>query len=380
LLVGHLYLPQLSDAAQGKSVAPAHSRFSPYPTRTKLMAIHLKTIEKNSCHQPWQAGLSLCQQIKARLSLREVGRMFGFDLPERDHVKFRSPLRPDSNPSCTIKGLVMRDWSRDENLDAIGLYAAAKGITNREAIHELAEKLGLSPRKSAHSEDNKREQKPSVTFESREPSEEDFASILRTRQLPAEAMAGLLLAHTLNVLQFAEIAGASCWVVSDASKQCAEARRLDGRPFAPIGNLGERKAHTLRGSTKSWPVGLALGVSDSRKEHLRRIPLVVVEGGPDLLAAFALLAIIPTSQGDVQPVAMLGSSASISKDALSMVRGRQAIILAHGDEAGKQAANRWSNQLAAADCRIQLRNLSDGLDLNDLVAAHGLNAAKEAIL
>ena len=50
----------------------------------------------------------------------------------------------------------MRDWSRDENLDAIGLYAAAKGITNREAIHELAEKLGLSSRKAARSEDNKR--------------------------------------------------------------------------------------------------------------------------------------------------------------------------------------------------------------------------------
>lgn len=322
----------------------------------------------------------MCQQIKARLSLREVGRMFGFDLPERDHVKFRSPLRPDSNPSCTIKGLVMRDWSRDENLDAIGLYAAAKGITNREAIHELAEKLGLSPRKSARSEDNKREQKPSVTFESREPSEEDFASILRTRQLPAEAMAGLLLAHTLNVLQFAEIAGASCWVVSDASKQCAEARRLDGRPFAPIGNLGERKAHTLRGSTKSWPVGLEVEVSESRAKHLRSLPVVLLEGGPDLLAAYCVLGVLAMNEPDFHPVAMLGTSNKLSDCALRRISGQNIIIVAHGDEAGISASRRWTQQLTTNSCRVQRRALKDGQDLNDLVAAYGLTHAKEVLL
>jgi hypothetical protein len=318
--------------------------------------------------------------IKERLSLRDVAAMCGTDLP-RDGVKFRSPLRPDRNPSCTIKGEVMRDWSRNQSYDAISFYAAAKGISIFEAKSRLS---GFIRGGDASGEARARVPVQSLTrsavvFSVLAPSDDDFASILRARQMPPDAFSGLLLAHSLGVLRFARVAGFDSWLVSDEARRCAEARRLDGHLFPPIGNLAERKAHTLRGSTKSWPVGLALPISESRAEQLRQQPLLLVEGGPDLVAAFGLLAALPMSASDVQPVAMLGTSASISPEALQKMKGRRAIILAHGDAAGKEAGERWGEQLAATQCRVCLRHLQSGKDLNDLVSTHGLDAAKELL-
>lgn len=315
-----------------------------------------------------------------RLSLRDVASMCGFDLP-RDGVKFRSPLRPDRNPSCTIKDEVMRDWSRNQTFDALSFYAAAQNLSIREARRRL-----FSHVRSAEESNRARAQshaqpftRNGVVFHVHAPSDDDFAAILRARKLPQDAISGLNLAHLLGVLQFAEVAGFPSWLVSDEARRCAEARRLDALPFPSVGNLAERKAHTLKGSSKSWPVGLALRVSNSRAEQLKRLPLLIVEGGPDLLAAFGLLAALPISAGDVQPVAMLGTSASISPEALQTIKGRRAIILAHGDTAGKEAGERWGAQLASVQCRVCLRHLQSGMDLNDIVSVHGLDAAKELL-
>lgn len=318
-------------------------------------------------------GTSLCSQIKARIGLRDVAGMCGIELP-RDGVKFRSPFRPDRNPSCTIKGDVMRDWSRDESLDAIAFYAAAQSITNAEAVRSLAERFNLATNQRGASK------RGSVTFDVHEPSDADHESIIRTRKLSPEARSGLLIAQDVGVLHFADVAGFRCWLVADESRRCAEARRLDGKTFPAIGNLAERKAHTLKGSTKSWPVGLSLRITQSRAERVKKVPLALVEGGPDLLAAYALLAVLAMSESDVQPAAMLGASASINTEALEEIAGRRVLILAHGDKAGAASAARWSKQLSEANCKVQLRHLPDGQDLNDLVSKHGLNAAREVLL
>lgn len=332
----------------------------------------------------WQThphGANLCAEIKARISLRDVAGMCGIELP-RDGVKFCSPFRPDRNPSCTIKGDVMRDWSRDESLDSIAFYAAAQNITNTEAVRSLAERLNLatSQRGASDRRPAQESEKGSVAFDVREPSDADHQSIIETRKLSPEGVSGLLLAHVVGVLHFADVAGFRCWLVADESRRCAEARRLDGKTFPPIGNLAERKAHTLKGSTKSWPVGLSLRMTHSRAERVKKVPLALVEGGPDLLAAYALLAVLAMSEGDVQPAAMLGASASINTEALEEIAGRRVLILAHGDKAGAVSAARWSKQLSEANCKVQLRHLPDGQDLNDLVSKHGLNAAREVLL
>lgn len=316
-------------------------------------------------------------EIKQRMSLRDVAAMVGLELP-KDGVKFRSPLRPDRTPSCTIQGDRMRDWSQGESYDCIAFFAACKQISTAEAIKLLAIQAGVATGNHGSAKPipaRHRGRLPSgVEFEERKPTDDDYAAILRTRKLPPESEPGLLLAHSVGVLRFGRVSGFDCWIVTDESTRVAEARRLDGRAFPAFGSLGERKAHTLKGSTKSWPVGLSLRLSQSRTAHLRRLPMVILEGGPDLLAAYALLATLPMDTTDVQPVAMLGSESSIGDDALPTVSGRPCIVVAHGDQAGRNAADKWALRLSAAGCRVSLRQLPDGCDLNDAVAAHGLEA------
>ena len=323
-------------------------------------------------------------EIKSRLTLRDVGTMVGAELPTRDGVKFRSPLRSDKTPSCTIKADVLFDWSSGEHFDAIDLYAAAKNISNGEAIKELGERLHLGvrvsePMKVEQSSTSKNvlhgEQKP-IAFDESEPRPGDLESIRAARSWPVDALDGLLLAYELRVLRVGRACGCDSWIVTDEARRIAEARRLDGKAFAAVGNLGERKAHTVKGSVKSWPAGLRSRIAPDR---LPDVPLVLVEGGPDLLAAYAVLARLPMSERDVHPVAMLGTSASIAPDALTAMAGHVVVVLAHGDEAGREAGRRWAKQLSGAGCRVTLRNLPDGKDLADLLTEHAAADLAELI-
>lgn len=312
-------------------------------------------------------------EIKSRFTLRDVAANLGLELPTRDGVKFRSPLRHDRNPSCTIKDGVLFDWSTGEHFDAIDLYAAAKQITNAEAIRELSERLNIAGRTPERPQvitvmtskaPTPEQPAAPVAFDESQPTDDDFAAILAARSWPDDALSGLLLAHDLGVLRFGNVCGCPCWIVTDETRRIAEARRLDGKPFPAVGTLGERKAHTIKGSTKAWPVGLRLRIVP---ERLREFAVVLVEGGPDLMAAYAALARLPMGARDVHPVAMLGTSATIALDALGAVAGRVVVILAHGDDPGREAGRRWAKQLSGAGCRVTVRGLPDGKDLSDLL-------------
>jgi hypothetical protein len=85
--------------------------------------------------------------------------------------------------------------------------------------------------------------------------------------------------------------------------------------FPTVRTLAQRKSHSLRRSSKSWPVGpLAGGLEESwLEQHCDKI--LLVEGGPDYLAARQLIA--GSREENVLPVAMLGAGATISQDALT---------------------------------------------------------------
>lgn len=193
----------------------------------------------------------------------------------------------------------------------------------------------------------------------------------RSRGLSVEAVA---LAQSLRTLAFGSVCGHACWVLGDAAGQVAEARRLDGRPFPAQGPLGPRKAHTLRGSRKDWPCGTAVL---HRYPHIRR--LVLVEGGPDYLAALHVL--LKQQQWDTLPIALLGRSTGtlLRAEALHLMAGRRVLLVPHADadDGGFLAARRWATQLQQAGCPCGLLDLRplrqatgrDVKDLNDVVLA-----------
>jgi len=181
-------------------------------------------------------------------------------------------------------------------------------------------------------------------------------------------MAGVFL----GTLGFASVAGFHCWILTDGKGKVAEARRMDGKPFPAVGSLGERKSHTLRGSCKSWPLGMTPKV----KRVPCNVPVVIVEGGPDYLAACDLLAVV---ERDFVPVTMLGAGQAIHAAALPFFKGRGVLILAHPDEAGAEAAKRWKLQLDKAGAKVRALQLEGG-DLNDLVKLHGAAAVAQEVL
>jgi hypothetical protein len=106
--------------------------------------------------------------------------------------------------------------------------------------------------------------------------------------------------------------------------------------------------------------------------------IILVEGGPDLLAAFHFL-FLADSVDCSTAVAMLGAGPSIHPDALGLFAGKAVGIVAHldkptpqGKRVGMDAAQRWKAQLRIAGANATICNLQEVIpdsqrvkDLND---------------
>jgi hypothetical protein len=247
----------------------------------------------------------------------------------------------------------------------IDFLAKAKGIPEEEACKEILRRAGGNENNCSHPprrESPKPE--PLQLPPLREYSKAIAQAVADSRGLDITAIE--FAYHWLKTLRFAKVCEEASWILTDASNRSAEARRIDRKPYPAIGTLGERKSHTLRGSSKSWPVGiLPAGFEEPwLKEHVHKI--VLVEGGPDYLAACQLIA--EEHDEDILPVAMLGASASICQDALPHFAHRRVTVVGHPDEAGRGAAARWAKQIQGAEGLVRILQLKKG-DLCDIVAA-----------
>lgn len=163
---------------------------------------------------------------------------------------------------------------------------------------------------------------------------------------------GLYLAASRDLFWVAAWKGLPAWIVTDAARRNAQARRMDGKVWEGI----EAKAQTLPGSTASWPIGV--------KEASRFPIILLVEGGPDLLAAHHFIH-AQGREADVAAVAMLGANHSIPDEALDYFVGKRVRIIPHADKAGRLAALRWEAQLTKVGATV------DAVDLGGLLMADG---------
>lgn len=323
--------------------------------------------------------------LKERLLIPEAWHALG--LEGRPAAACRSPFRPDKSASFSIfaEGRRWKDHATDQSGDVIDFIAMARQLSKGEALRVFldlagvaaAQPNGRAPRAGAARSGTcqalaaLRPPQGPVRGSVRVPIDrgrvEYWAQVSKTRRLSRTAVS---LALALRTLTFGIAQGFRCWILTDAEQCVAEARRLAGRPFPAEGTLGRRKAHTLRGSCKSWPLGVAV---------LRRTPnfrtLLLVEGGPDYLAALHFAGEL--ERWDVLPVAMLGRStgARIAPEALELMRGRRVRIYPHNDAdgGGVKSAHIWATQLHQAGCAVDIFDFSplrrtDGTppkDLND---------------
>lgn len=155
-------------------------------------------------------------------------------------------------------------------------------------------------------------------------------------ELRGLSLGGLILASEAGLLRFGKIKGIASWLILSECGGNTQARRLDSKPWAWGG-----KAYTLPHSKASIPIGLA---------RAKDCPFVaLMEGSPDLLAGFCLC--YAEGRKDVACVAMLGACQRIHPDHLNGFRGKVVRIFAHADEAGMNAARKWTAQIWQAGAK-----------------------------
>ena len=320
---------------------------------------------------------------KDRLTVADMGAMFYPDW--RPAKTCRSPFREDSKPSFSIfdNGRRWRDFGTGEHGDGIDFLARARGLSNAAAIREFIRLAGMgATRNAVHvgaiiprwTERIKTKQldndhrKPVLPDDLRPGSYAELCFLAKLRNLSIEA---LTLATERGLLHFATMQDGdsriTAWIVTNQDRHNAQARRLDGFTWQSL--RGTPKAKTLPGSQAAWPIGIC---------EAQSYPCVaLVEGGPDLLAAFHF-AQCEGMQDQVAPVAMLGASLSIPDDALPHFAGKRVRIFPHLDGAGQDAAVQWESQLtdagAEVDCfaMTSIRKVDGSAvkDLNDLTSLH----------
>jgi len=313
---------------------------------------------------------------KARLPLPALLARLG--LEEHAKKSARCPLHEDASPSFSVwQGAHGWQWKCQAgcgNGDEIGFLEVHLRLTRADAIARYIEMAGASLAPAPPAIPPKPEMPasgPELPADATPGVLADWQELATLRNLAVITPATAAL-H-LGTLFFGTVHGFRCWILTDPRRLCAEGRRMDGKPFPPLGSLGERKAHTIRGSVKSWPVGLAV----DRYVAAEFRALLAVEGSPDYLAAldFSL-----RGTADCLPIAFLGAgtAGAIHPEALPLLRGKRVRFYPHADKSGAAAAEKWAAQLGAIGGaldgfsfeRLRKRDGSPVKDLNDCNSIH----------
>lgn len=309
-----------------------------------------------------------------------------------------SPFREDRKPSFSVfaDGRKWQDFATGEHGDAADFFAKARGLTNADATRELIALAGTgadpsrsriaSPRPTEAPGRPAAAETPAsaglwreLQTRIRRGSIAEMESLARLRGLPV--FAGLQLASDAGQLWFAEMRDDDervlTWILTDSARRVAQARRLDGKPWQGI--AAKSKTLVAAGGDAAWPVGAA---SIGRKPFI-----ALVEGGPDLLAAWHF-AWWCGRVNEIAPVAMLGAGQRMHVDALPLFAGKGIWVFPHADAAGANAGGRWGGQLRTAGAAwvkpfdFAGYALPDGCpvkDLNDFCAAVDMADEREGL-
>jgi hypothetical protein len=309
-------------------------------------------------------------EAKERVTVANLGERFfpGW----RPAKSCRRPWGEDRNPSFSVYDGFQKwkDHATGEGGDAVDFLQRALNLSKPEACRQFVELAGgrLGTREGRVQFPKPRIPEPETLMDSEEKktkregwpqfdllSEDELEALAALRSLPIEGPRWAAIDGVLRGT-FSTLENLRSWVVVSSCKRNAQARRLDGKPFDLAGR--ELKAKTLPGSLAQIPVGLYFDT---------RFPLVVVvEGGPDVLAAYAAIQRLGLLD-KVSICGMLGAGMRIPQFALEAIAGRRTRILQHNDTAGFNAADEWARQLQGFSATVDIWTPSaEGADLNDV--------------
>jgi hypothetical protein len=301
-------------------------------------------------------------EAKERVSIADLWSRYGFDgNPSRS---CRSPFRDERNPSFSVfaGGYAWKDHGTGDGGDSVTFIQLAEGVSNADACRKIIGYAGgrhpLSRPQKKVSKRKRRKPKLPVYIEPTAQKQQ----LAELRNVSSNAID---ICIDRGLLRFGKWKEQSVWFVTDQTSRNVQARRLDGKPWNQI----KAKAWTLPNSEASWPIGL--------NESLPYPIVLLVEGGPDLLAA-AHFIYCENREKEAAFVAMLGASQRLKSDALTALSGKRVRIFSHDDKSGYSSTQRWANQLRNVEAVVDAISF-DGLiqtdgpdvgDLNDLCNVH----------
>jgi hypothetical protein len=292
-----------------------------------------------------------------------------------------SPFREDRHASFAIYdgGKTAFDFTTGQKYDGPSVLAEARGLSIGQALKDFVELAGgdagrcehVSLQKQSDSQYQREvlQRRPDLS-RFRMPSKAELLAIASDRGL---AIAAPIIAARLGCVKCGNVCGFASWILVDRSGLIGEARRFGREDFPPIGDIGRRKAHRIRGSVKSWPLGLGVDRSLIEKASL----LAVCEGGPDWLAAWHF--IYRAKRWDVFPVSILGRCVhGLHYEALELLKGKRIKFFPHADpdDGALKQIGLIGEQLRMVGCQLSYFDLA-GLrtaggkpakDLNDLAS------------
>jgi hypothetical protein len=318
-----------------------------------------------------QYGLASARSRQPRITLEEakdrltISSLWArLDLPGKPGTSCCSPFREDRKPSFSVynNSRNWKDHATGESGDAADFLAHALNVSPEEGCRKLIEFAGghrihspaprpIHPTAARSEKAAKRAGWPPFA----KPTRAEISAIANLRGL---SVAGVSLAAERGLLFCYNSAEGRAWVLTDSSRLNGQERLLSGQTWA-----AGMKARTLPGSEADWPIGLP--------EAQNFGSVALVEGGPDLLAAFHGTT-IRGAQRLIAPVAMLGASLRIPNKALTLFAGKRVRLFPHADKAGQNAVALWAAELG--QCALKVDGFSfDGLTRNDGEPVNDLN-------
>ncbi len=286
----------------------------------------------------------------------------------------KSPFRDDKNPSwgiyrCDDGTWRFKDQATGERGDEIGLLARNFRLDEKRDFKEILSiyselagyaTSGTLPKPTFRNADKSQNHKLDLSSFS-VGSETQIKSLARSRPYGLE---GLKWASNRGVLLFGRLFNQDVYVVTDKSQRLAEARRIDGAYFPEIRGtqIPKRKCHTLRGSSKSWPLGI--------EEAIEYASITLVEGSSDFLQMHHEIIVEGQNNGVTSklqwaPVAVLSSGVSIAESSLPFFKDKEIRIFPHWDPPGRKAAKIWRRQLQNSGARRVVIFSLEGLTKSD---------------
>ena len=159
---------------------------------------------------------------KERIRIPDLWHELGFEGEPKKHC--RCPFHEDRSPSFSIfddgKGWKCHAGCGEGSV--VDFLAKAKNLSDEEACHEIIRRASANPEPPPRREAPKPE--PLELPALRAFSETLAQGVARSRGLNITAVE--FAALWLKTVVFAKVCEQYCWVLTDASKRCAEARRI----------------------------------------------------------------------------------------------------------------------------------------------------------